>query len=311
MNDETKKQSAQRKTREAEKKFAALIRRHVVSHRMPDGDEQITLSLLGYGNLTNTMLASDLRSRRQSTKILGQTLEKLRDENPDLNFYFLTFTHDIGNTIDREPIIRLKALQKMVDKTLRKLKLHGISVVEIQGVGNFPAKGEGRLIMLHAHAIAWTNENFDADAAMDRIKLGTTWTNVLTKNAVDIKRVTDRAGHLQYVSYYSFKPPYDVKMVEERVAGQKFKSTEVGYRPDFAFRLLEIMCQLDINCLVRAVGDGVAIRREWKRRLTNWHRSRALWSGIPSHNSWELEAYWTKYRRRKKKIAYAEPVFIR
>lgn len=311
MVEETKKASARRKAREAEKKFATLIRRHVVSHHMSDDDEQVTLALLGYGNLANVMSASDLRLRRQSSKFLGQALEKIRAENPDIIFYWLTFTHDLGNTSDREPVIRLKPFQALIDKTLRKWSLHGISVIEMQGVGNFPGKGEGRQIMLHAHVIAWTEGMFDPKAAMEGANDGPTWTNALGAKPVDIRLVTRGEGHLEYVSYYAFKPPYDVKMVEERVVGPRMKSTEAGYRPDFAFRLLEIMCQLDINHLVRAVGNGVAVRREWQRRLAFWHRSRQRWSGTPSYSPWEIEAYWDRYRLRKKKKVYARPVFVR
>jgi hypothetical protein len=44
-----------------------------------------------------------------------------------------------------------------------------------------------------------------------------------------VKPVTDASGELEYLAYYLFKPPYDVKMLEKRLRGERLKSTEKGY----------------------------------------------------------------------------------
>ena len=107
---------------------------------------------------------------------------------------------------------------------------------------------------------------------------------------------------LRYLSYYLFKPPFDVKMLEQRERGPRFKSTLKGYRPEFAVRLLELLSQLDLRELVRSSCGGKHIRKEWCRRLNFWHRSRAEWSDgkLPGYY---FDEFWDRYRvKRKRKI---------
>lgn len=304
------KLSGRKAARRAERKFADKIREYAKSHSATASDVSMFRDALGYGRLCNTMLASDLPLRRKSTEFLGTALERLRSDNPDLSFRFWTLIHARGNTSDREPVVDLKFLRSLTDKTLRKLGLDGIYVVESQGIGNYPREGKGRTIMTHAHVIEWSTDPLDVAQVERELNEDSAWHNDLDADPVRVKVITDAPGELDYMAYYLFKPPYDVKMVEARARGDRLKSTEKGYKPEFAARLLELMTQLHISELVRAVGEGKLVRKEWQRRLTNWHRSRERWADgkLPGYY---FDDFWDRYRGKKRKKAYNRYTIIR
>lgn len=310
MGGNSNKPTSRKAGQSAERKFADKIREYAKSHSASESDISMFKDALGYGRLCNSMLASDLRLRRKSGEFLGRALERLRSENPDLEFQFWTFTHDRGNTSDREPTIDLKFLRSLTDRTLRGLQLSGIYVIEVQGLGNYPRKGDGRTIMVHVHAITWSNDPPDLGMIEGQLNESDQWRNDMGAVPVRIKPITDSPGELDYMAYYLFKPPYDVKMLENRMRGERLKSTEKGYKPEFAARMLELLSQLDITQLVRASCDGKFIRKDWQRRLTNWHRSREAWADgkLPAYYFDDL---WDRYRVKKKKKTYSRYIIIR
>jgi hypothetical protein len=289
--------------RAAEEKFANRVREYAESHSAEEADLAMFKDALGYGRLCDTLLASDLKLRRKSATFLGAALERLREDNPNLSFQFWTFIHERGNTSDREPVIDLKFLQALTDKTMRELKLNSIGVVESQGLGNHPRKGDGRTIMTHPHVISWTTDALDLRKVEKALNEKSAWRTELGADPVRVKHVREGRGELAYLAYYLFKPPYDVKMLENRQQGDRLKSTEKGYKPEFAVRLLEMLSQLELKELVRASGEGKTVRREWSRRLTNWHRSREKWTNgkLPT---FYFDDFWDRYRMKKKKKLY-------
>jgi len=87
--------------------------------------------------------------------------------------------------------------------------------------------------------------------------------------------------------------------------GNKFKmrSTEKGYRPEFAVRIMEGLSQFELKNLVRASGVGTIIRKQWLRRLKYWNRSRVQWKQS-SYLNFEISIFWDRQRMRKKKKKY-------
>jgi hypothetical protein len=310
MAGNRKKLSARKAAKRAECKFADKIREYATSHSASDADLGMFKDALGYGRLCNTLLASDLKIRRKSAKFLGKALERLRSENPKLSFQFWTLIHERGNTPDRGPTIDLKFLRSLTDKTLRTFGLDGIYVVESQGLGNHPRKGEGRTIMTHVHAVTWSSNPPDSSEVERELNGDSAWHNDLGADPVRVKVVEGAPDELDYLAYYLFKPPYDAKMIEARARGDRLKSTEKGYKPEFAARLLELLTQLDIRELVRASGEGKFVRKEWQRRLTYWHRSRERWAEgkLPAYY---FDDFWDRYRVKKKKRTYRPYSIIR
>ena len=301
---------AREKRHEAAQKFKILIRKYIDKHKAPASDVSAFGDMLGYGRLTNTMLACDLPLRRRASKVLGEGLEKLRKSDDNLDFQFWTLLHERGNTSDREPIFDLKFLRSMADNLFRKLGLNSIYVIEFQGLGNHPQKGEGRTLMAHIHAITWSNAEFNPIATFSEIRRKKLWPCNLEAESIVIKPVPRRKGELEYLAYYLLKPPYEAKMLEERVKGARLKSTEKGYRPEFAARILEGLVQMELMELVRAHNGGKLIRQDWERRIKFWHRSRPQWKSgtLPA---FVYNDVWDRYRQKKRKCHYAPYVIIR
>jgi hypothetical protein len=307
---ETKSEKAETKGHEAKRKFGNIIARHVENHNLNEPDRIILRRLLGYGPLDNVMLGSDTELRRMAGVFLAEALIKLKQETPDLHFSFWTFTNDRGNTSDREPTIDLRGLHSMVDQVFRRLKLPSFSVAELQGLGNHPRQGSGRTIMAHVHAITWSTRPFDCRAIKEGYNSATVWRNSLGADPVHVRPITFTDGDLSHVAYYMLKPPYDVKMLEERKNGICLKSTEKGYKPEFAMRILEGLSQLEILTIVRSTYDGVKLRTEWQRRLTYWHKSRIAWSNkkLPEVAH---EEFWGRIRSKKRRSTYLPYRIIR
>jgi len=304
------KKSAKQKMREGNRKFADKVREYAISHAAPEEDMAMFADMLGSGRHSSTMLASDLELRRKSSSFLGQALEALRFENPGLQFHFWTLIHARGNTSDREPKVELKFLRSLVDRTLRSCDLDGLYILETQGLGNHPRNGEGRTIMVHAHAITWSTARFDAARVERELSRSDAWRSGVGAPPVIIKPVGNEPGELAYIAYYLFKAPYDVKMLEKGPHGDRLRPTEKGYRPEFAVRLVELLSQLGLTELVRAIGRGKAIRTQWLRRLTNWHRSREKWveGRLPP---FYFDSFWDRYRVKKKQKTYCRFRIIR
>ncbi len=298
-----KKKTASQKAQLAKTGFAHLIKTYAKKHKLGQADRNIFNDILGRGRLTNAMLASDLKLRCRATKILSKLLIELHLQKPDLNFYLLTFTNDFANTSDRRPIIEISKMHRSIDPVLRKLKLDSLSVLEIQGVGNYPRKGKGRLLMLHGHAIAWTERSLDCDDIMNDLNSSPSWVNSFDAKPIDVRLVTPTKDDLAYISYYIFKPPFEVKMVENRKSGLKLKSTTKGYQPEFAVRILECLSQLELKALVRSSNDGGGIRSEWCRRLTYRHRSRTQWTDDKADHA-AMDQFWDRIRTKKRRVNY-------
>ncbi|GGD59268.1 hypothetical protein GRI62_00860 [Erythrobacter arachoides] len=290
--------------------FANKVKEYAKIHKAPKPDMAMFDEALGYGRLCNSLLASDLTLRKKSGEFLGSALEKLKLSNPELKFQFWTFTHDRGHTSDREPTIDIKFLRASADKVLRNLGLAGIYVVEVQGLGNHSLEGEGRMIMVHIHAITWSVDPPDLVMVERELNASKHWHNGLGADPVCVDEVIDAKADLKYLAYYLFKPPFDVKMMENRQRGPRLKSTLKGYRPEFAVRLLELLSQFDLRELVRASGDGKLIRTEWCRRLNYWHRSREQWADgkLPAYY---FDDFWDRYRVKKKRKTYHRYAIIR
>lgn len=164
--------------------------------------------------------------------------------------------------------------------------------------------------MTHTHAVSWTRKILDLPKIEAELNANGLWHNDLGARPVRVTQVSDKPGELAYLAYYLFKPPYDVKMLEDRQRGPRLKSTEKGYKPEFAARLLEMLTQIELGELVRSSGEGKLVRREWHRRLSHWHRSREKWANgnLPS---FYFDEFWDRYRNKKKKKEYQPFAILR
>ena len=306
---EDKMLKAETKGYEAKQKFANIIGTHVKKHKTAEPDRVILRRRLGIGPLDNKLWASDAELRRVAGVFLGEALIKLKRANPGLYFYFWTFINDRGNTSDRHPVVNIKGMQSIADQVFRKLRLSSFSVNELQGIGNYPREGKGRIIMDGIHAITFSEKPLDCAAIMSDLNASTVWTCALGADPVDVQPVGPTDGNLSYLGYYMLKSPYEVKMVQRGDERVRLKGTEKGYKPEFAMRIFEGLSQLEINTIVRSTYDGAQLRADWQRRLMYWHKSRPEWSSnkLPEVDMYE---FWQRIRSKKRRVEYAPYRFI-
>jgi hypothetical protein len=295
--------AASEKAREQYCKIGTLVAAYTAKHKMCEDDRQLLRQMLGYVQPTNSMLACDLTLRRRAGKNFGDILVAVRKEDPSLHFYFWTIIHTIGNTSDRQPEINIKGMQSLADKAFRRFNMDSLSVFEIQGLTNYPQRGEGRILMAHIHGVSWTRGRFDHEAAMELYRSSPAWPKPFGADPVDIQVIKGTNGDLRRVAYYMFKPPYDAK-VHKTVNGRiRLLPTEKGYRPEFAMRILEGLSQLEVKLIVRATGAGSRLRKDLFRRLTYRHRSRMDWK--PGYiDTAKMTDFWNRYRTKKRQKTY-------
>lgn len=133
-------------------------------------------ALMGEGYYTRVLMHSDFEGRKKCGEVFIKVMSQHRqtaiasitvvDDNAyPLKFYLLTFCHDLGNTSDRRTEFHIGAFKQRVDRAIRSLNIDAIAILEIQPIMNYPEKDHGRTLMLHAHAIGWTSNDFDPKAA--------------------------------------------------------------------------------------------------------------------------------------------------
>ena len=299
----SKAKKAQSKSKAATKGFKKLVRKYCRSHKLPRSEMQKFADILGEGRVCDTILASDVQARAQCMAFLGSALERLKEKDKHLHFYFWTVITPKGQTSDRFPEIQLKAERSATDKLLRKYDQDGVYLVETQGLGNFPRKGQGRSILTAPHAISWSQSAINIDEIERHYAESPDWQNALGARPVAIKEVADEPGNLNYLAYYILKPPFEVKMLDGGNSKTRLKGTTKGYPPEFAVRLLEYHSQVELTELFRATSGGTSIRSNSLRRLRAWNMSREKWSRgrLPK---FYYDDFWDTYRNKKRKVDY-------
>lgn len=281
---------------------ADAYRKSVVraAERLTVGTENLpkVLALFGIGGLMDRPLLSDVRARKKAAKLLFRTTKRLfRALVPeDMPMYHITLVDDVGLTSDRKPSLKLSAMKRKVDKAIRALGLSGIVMIEVQALTNFPAMGDGRTLMLHAHALCWgavSRRGFRA--AMKKLNGSRSWRNTFGAKPIFSRRLKDgRDDALRIVSYLT-KLPHDEKYRAPMGNGKfRFRPTTKGYPDSLALRIGEGLSHYSIFDAVFGVGEGKVIRKAWKSDLQAWHRQRM--SNANRVCNFDVEALWRKLR---------------
>lgn len=303
------------------------IRPAVAYWRLNVSDQEIFEALAGIKGRTREPRCSDYKVRYQSTYILlGLMQRHWRDTQahaPGRRYFFITLIDDVGRTLDIEPQINLAALQAKVDKALREVhrapeptRLHGLFAFELQAFNNYPEHGHGKMISLHTHAVAWTDdESFDPDNWADRINGSRSWHAEFDIPPADIKPIESELELARACRYLS-KVPADCKnRTTHRIAewlrrkrpdyvgrtwplgdGYELVETTEGYPRAMALRLFEGLSQLLMTQMVHGIGDGADIRTIWRQRLTQWHRARQHGGRVLVMDSVKIGRWWARQR---------------
>lgn len=267
-------------------------------------------ALLGANGCMTHMRLCDVSARKKAAEILFEVIAELQPvfQSPGMRFFHITFVDDLGITSDRVPILKVSALKRKVDKAIRSLGLSAITHIEKQPLLNYPAGGEGRTLMLHAHALGWgvvSRRGFRE--AKQTLNESRSW-----QNEFDAAPVLERELHdfdeVRRIACYVAKLPHDGKILVPTGNGKRrFRPTLQGYPDRLALRIAEGLSHYSIFDAVFSVGEGKHIRAEWKRRLVEWQRQRLVHCG--GGQDFDVEAFWRR-RRSNGRTGYDMPFDI-
>ena len=286
--------------RQIEKSGSFLKRVLRAGERLTVGNQNAARlrALLGVEGVTPLPLLSDVSLRIQAANILFDTTKRLlRTVAPKgTPMFHITFVDDIGLMSDRKPILKLAALKRKVDKAIRSLGLSGVVMVEVQALTNYPAKGEGRTLMVNAHGLCWgTVSRRKFRAAKQKLNGSRSWKNQFGAQPIFSRRLEGgRPDALRIISYLA-KMPHDGKY-RVPIAKDKFRfhPTLKGYPDSLALRIAEGLSHYSIYDAVFAVGDGKGIRKAWKSEVEAWHRDRL--KDADQVHTFDVSAFWTELR---------------
>lgn len=296
-NSDTHK-SEKNRARRRFKSFGALV--DVALGKM-DVEMAVKLrALTGVSGCVEPMVASDMALRWFAAKSLKRIMLRHRKarKKSARQYVMGTLADDVGNTSDRCPIVALKLIRDKAYRALKSVGLNAIVVIEVHPLMNFPDDGKGRLLMFHAHFIAWADERIDPDITAAVIQASGAWSNALGADPVHIKEIGDTSVDLAKVAYYLLKPPHSAKnrMPDHKRPGKfLLMDTTKGYRPELAVRVLEGISQVDFAETIFGVNEGSEVRQGLRKAAMGWHRNR-LRAGAILDSAVDLWRMWFDWR---------------
>ncbi|WP_125954704.1 MULTISPECIES: hypothetical protein [unclassified Novosphingobium] len=267
-------------------------------------------ALLGVNECRADLRLCDVSARKKSAEILFDVVGGLRArfDSSGVQFRHITFIDDIGITSDRYPLLRFCALKRKVDKAIRTLGLSALVFIEIQPLLNYPALGEGRTLMLHAHALCWGSTSRRAYRSAKRaLNQSRSWQNKFGAEPVKDRHLRKFDDVLRIACYVA-KLPHDGKIrVPVGEDKWRFRPTLQGYPNRLALRIAEGLSHYSIFDAVFSVGEGRFYRLDWKRQLVDWHQKRLLRYG--KGRRFDLADFWQR-RHRSGRFGYDKPFSV-
>lgn len=266
--------------------------------RLPPRRQARIEALLGIGSCHQEPRLCDVEARKASLSILSKVLKDYRAEFEEsgVTTFHLTFVDDVGLMSDRQPHMRLNALKRKVDKAIRTLGLSAIVFMEIQPLLNWPAGGEGRTLMLHAHAICWGKVSRRGHRErLKKLNRSRSWSNCFNAKPVNSRQLKD-FGEVLKIGCYVAKLPHDGKIRVPIGGGEfRFRPTLKGYPDLLALRIVEGLSHYSLYDAVFSVGEGQHLRRAWKRKVVEWHRARLDRPG--NGQAFIVPNFWDRFHR--------------
>lgn len=291
--------------------FNDRVQRAITRNRLPPNRERRARAITGGGRVMADLRLSDVTARKEAAMILFDVLEADYGgiEGSGVRVYHLTFVDDIGVASDRTPHFRIAPLKRKVDKAIRSMGLSGLVFIEVQPLLNFPAQGQGRTLLLHAHALCWGAISIRAfRKAKKKLNNSRSWQCMFGAKPVVSRRLRGGIDDALKIAAYIAKLPHDGKYcVPHEDGGYRFKPTLKGYPDRLALRIAEGLSHLSIYEAVFAVGEGRTLRLKWKRALAAWHRRRCAKGGKTLR--FDIAGFWDRVRRSGSPY-YAAPFTI-
>lgn len=242
-----------------------------------DEEKKMLLAFLGVGGRSERLLWSDALAAYVASKRLAAMMQAHYMRNPNQSLWLATFKDECGIASDRVPYVRIREITDKIRRAVAILKAHAFVVIEVHPLMNHPGGGAGRTLLFHAHAILWSDGDFDGDGAMKLLNSSRAWSNSLIADPVHIIPIGDTREDIERVTLYMMKRPHSAKnrMPDNKRPGKFIlMDTTAGYRDEFALRVFEGLSQIELMDTIFGVGDGRAIRQRLSTDMRNWHRAR-------------------------------------
>lgn len=279
--------------------FQQKILEYMESVSLDDDQTSIINSLRGQSGRSALLLLSDMEARSHASDQLSRLFIKQSEEHPDREYFFVTLADQSGFVSDRATLLDVSNILKKAGRALRTIGLHAVAVLEVHPLANYPGGGAGRTLLFHVHAIGWADRPFDPEEAELTLQAGGAWSNPLGAPPVKIKAIAQEAGNLDEVSRYCLKAPHAAKNRRpSKKDPTRFRllNTLRGYRPEFAFRVLEVLSQIEMLDIVIGVGEGKRLRQDFRKAMTEWHKSRVV-SGKFLPGEFDIWHFWFQLRQ--------------
>lgn len=252
-------------------------------------------SFLGVHLRCKCLLASDLRGIYKAALFIERWFLKDRRRHPNRRYFFLTISDSNFLTDDTSPIVSIEGFKRKINNTMRNLKdLSALVHFEMQAVCQY--EGGARIIIPHAHGIAWTdNPGFDPRATMAALNKAGHWHSALGGRAIDILEIANTEEDTRRTAHYLSKPIDSAKNRRRRKNGRPHQTdTRKGYRADLALRMAEGLSLIPVEDTYLGIRGGSPVRRDLMTHLRRWHAQRPQPAITPA--DFDIWEFWRRLR---------------
>jgi hypothetical protein len=251
-------------------RMLALVNGHIALEREQralsqfDIDEPLQRWLnqnLGFQPGTKSLTASHKGLRAEAAFLMAKKFRKFfRKNEKRLHFYFITIIHDGWRTLDRETEIDLRDMKTRVRNLLYRLKLDYLGVIEMDGVTNYPANGQGICIMPHVHLIAWSDRDLSPTELGKRLRASKRLASEWNAKTVVVSRLTEQ--DVAHKAYYLFEQPFKAKrlVMNPKTGEHKLRTVQSWVPAHLTLRLSEILAHCTLKDLIISSGDGLKFK---------------------------------------------------
>jgi len=252
-------------------------------------------SFLGAHLRCERLLASDLRALYKAALFIERWFLKDRQSHPPRRYFFLTISDSNFLTNDTSPIVSIEGFKRKINNTMRNLKdLSALVHFEMQAVCQY--EGGARIIIPHAHGIAWTdNPRFDPVATMTALNKAGHWHSALGGRPIDILEISNTEEDTRRTAHYLSKPIDSAKNRRRRKNGTPRQTdTRKGYRADLALRMAEGLSLIPVEDTYLGIRGGSPVRRDLMIHLRRWHTQRSQPAITPE--DFDIWEFWRRLR---------------
>lgn len=247
-------------------------------------------SFLGIHTRCERLLASDLRALYKAAVFFERWFLKDRRRHPNRRYFFLTISDSDFLTDDTSPIVSIEVFKRKINNTMRNMKkLSALVHFEMQAVCQY--EGGARIIIPHAHGIAWTdNPEFDPVAIMAALNKAGHWHSALGGRPIDILEIPNTEEDTRRTAHYVSKAIDSAKNRRRRKNGTPRQTdTRKGYRADLALRMAEGLSLIPVEDTYMGIRGGSPVRRDLMIHLRRWHNQRPQPAVTPAKfDVWEF-----------------------